>query len=502
MACAPSASRSTVNVRDHGAVGDGSRDDSAAITAAVAALTSGGVLHFPAGSYRFAQAHPRSGAAVCIAGLSDVDVNFEPGAELVMDNVDPRTATGTSHGVLVRGPATNVSLRNVEVRWARSTKRSMGDGVRIVGYAVDGGGVPNGWSGSPAPVSGVSLSGCVIRSAPQAGVVMLGVSDITVSDLRVEGTQADGLHFNACRRAKVSGHVAVDNGDDGLALVTYFSDQPSFDPAAETFAFPELTDWSNADFAIENVTVSGGRANGIRVAGAQRVDVNGLTVSDKQYGAAVMVDSATSGYDVAWDYLSTRGLSVHGLTADDCETGIHVLARPPVDADPRFSDFSVDVGDARLRRCTNWAVRVESLSSQRVTGVTLGTCTVDSTSAAGGNGGVGLAGTSDVHMDHVTVAHSQAVTLFSAQNTSRLTVGDLELTVTNPDAAANPMPCARFESTAGVIDALALRWPAAPQSWQPMTVDEPTDCNPDSSALAVKALTVEPAEFANRAVTC
>src|SRR3954469_1211064 len=85
VSCSPFASRSTVNVRDHGAVGDGSRDDSAAIISAVAALAPGSVLHFPAGSYRFAELHPQSGAAVCIVGLSDVDVDFEPGAELVMD---------------------------------------------------------------------------------------------------------------------------------------------------------------------------------------------------------------------------------------------------------------------------------------------------------------------------------------------------------------------------------------------------------------------------------
>jgi hypothetical protein len=502
VSCSPFASRSTVNVRDHGAVGDGSRDDSAAIISAVAALAPGSVLHFPVGSYRFAELNPRSGAAVCITGMSDVDVDFEQGAELVMDNVDQQRNTGTSHGFLIRGPASNISMRNVKVRWARRPIRSMGDGIRIVGYAGDGGVPPIGWTGPPTPVSGIQLSDCVIQSAPQAGVVMLGVSDITVSNLRSEHTLADGLHFNACRRAKVSGHSAVDNGDDGLALVTYFSDEPSFDPAAETFAFPELTAWSNADFAVENVTVSGGRANGVRVAGAQRVTVNGLTVSDKQHGAAIMVDSATAGYAVTWDYVSTRGLNLTGLTAEDCETGIHVLARPPATVDARFSDFSVDVEDVRLTRCTNWAVRVESLSSQSVTGVNLGTCVVDSTSAAGGNGGVGLANTKDVHLDRVTVEHAQAVTTFSAVNTARLTVGDLELTITEPDGTAPSAPCARFENTDGVIDNLAVRWPSAPSSWNPVTIAPASACDPTSPALKVQTLTVEPSNLADRTVTC
>ena len=113
-----------------------------------------------------------------------------------------------------------------------------------------------------------------------------------------------------------------------------------------------------------------------------------------------------------------------------------------------------------------------------------------------------MASTIDVHMDHVTVDHSQAVTLFSAQNTSRLTVGDLELAVNNPDAVADPMPCARVENTDGVIDALAVRWAAAPPAWQPMIAAGSAECNPASPALVVKTLTVEPSELANRVVPC
>ena len=40
-----------VSVKDFGAVGDGTTDDAAAITAAIAAMTTGGTLYFPTGSY-------------------------------------------------------------------------------------------------------------------------------------------------------------------------------------------------------------------------------------------------------------------------------------------------------------------------------------------------------------------------------------------------------------------------------------------------------------------
>lgn len=500
-ACSPSP-RSTVNVRDHGAVGDGSADDSAAITAAVAALTPGSVLHFPTGRYRFAQRNPPAAAAISLAGVSDINIDFAQDAEIVMDNVDPRTNTGTSHGILIRGPASNIAMNKVHIRWAQQARRSMGDGIRIVGYPDDVDAPPAGWSGPAAPISGVTLSNCRIQSAPQAGVVMMGVSDITVTDLRAEDTKADGLHFNACRRAKVSGHTAVTPGDDGLALVTYFSDKSSFDPAAETFAFPELTEWSNTDFTIENVDVSGGRANGIRLAGAHRVTVNGLTVADVQHGAAVMIDSATAGHEVDWEYVSAREVRLAGIVAEDCETGVHVLARPADTVDRRFTDFAIDIADARLRRCTNWSVRVESLSDQRATGVSLGSCTIDATSAAGGNGGVGLGNTQGVYLGHVSIEHAQTVTILSMINSGGLTVDDLELTLTQPKGSDDAAPCARLENTDGLIETMAVRWPAAPGSWRPVVLEPPAACNPVSSPLAIHTLTVEPSFLADRVITC
>ncbi len=499
-ACSPSAPKPTGNVRDHGAVGDGSTDESAAITAAAAALKSGGALHFPAGSYRFAQHDPPERAAISITGLSRIDIDFATDAELVMDNVNPRNKTGTSHGILIRGPASDIALRNIRIRWAEQPVRSRGDGIRIAGFPD--GASPTGWTGPAAPVRGVTLSDCVISSAPQAGVVMLGVSDITVSNLRSENTEADGLHFNACRRAKIDRHTAVNTGDDGLALVTYFSDKASYDPAAQTFAFPGLGEWSNADFTITNVAVTGGRANGVRLAGALRVDLHGLTIADVQHGAAVMIDSATAGHDVDWEYVSARDLTLSALVAEDCETGIHVLARPADTVDKRFTDFAVDIADARLRRCTNWSVRVESLSDQRVDGVSLASCDIGATSAAGGNGGVGLAHTQGVRLGHVSLEHAQAVTAFSAIDTGQLVVDDLELTLTQPKAPADAAPCARFENTDGVIDSLAVRWPAASARWQPVLLAPAADCGPNSPHLVVNTLTVEPSFLADRIRTC
>lgn len=493
---ATSAARAIVNVRDHGATGDGSTDDSAAIHTATQAVREGSILYFPAGKYRFAEQHPEGSAAVAITAVSNVDIAFDTGAELVMDNLDDEAGTGTSHGILIRGPASHIGLHNVKIRWANRAPRSMGDGIRILGYPTGMSASPVGWSGPPAPVSNVSITGCEIRSSPQAGMILMGVSNIRVTDLQVHGTAADGLHFNACRNARVSGYRVTDNGDDGLALVTYYADPPAFDTDSETFAFPALTDWSNSGFRISNISVAGGRANGVRLAGANGVVLSGLTVTGKKAGAGVVVDSAAE-LDSDWRYVASRGVRLNDISIDDCEMGIQLLGRPGSDGDNRFTDFDVDVGIARIHDCSNWAVRAESLTKRPVTGFRIGACTVDATSTSGGNGGIGLGNTRNVTFGKISLTHSQPVVAFSANDTRDLSVRSLQLSVTDRDRPQeDPIPCALFENCEGSISAMHVSWPQAPQSWTPVQVKRQTDnddSTPKAQPVAIHKLSVKPA---------
>ena len=208
-ACDVGQGRHVVDVRHYGARGDGVADESLAIQSAVKALRPGSVLRFPPGTYRFLQHHPPGFAAISITGLSDLDIEFDVGAELLMDNLD-QDNHGTSHAIVIRGPASRISLRNIKIRWVRRTARSMGDGIRIVGYPSDVEQPPIGWSGPPAPVNDVRMSGCEVRASPQAGVMLTGVSEVNIADLRVLESSADGLHLNACRAVKVDNYSGQD----------------------------------------------------------------------------------------------------------------------------------------------------------------------------------------------------------------------------------------------------------------------------------------------------
>jgi hypothetical protein len=502
--CQLDGGRTVIDVRRFGARGDGVTDDSPAIQAAVAALRSKSTLYFPKGTYRFAQRRPAGAAAIVITGASDVDVEFDPGAELYMDNLDPVTRTGTSHGLLISGPAARIALRNVNIRWAAGAKRSLGDGIRVAGCPVFGAAPPSGWSGPGAPVNGISVSGCTVRASPQAGVIMLGVSDITVAGLRVADSGADGLHFNACRKATITDYSATSTGDDGLALVTYFARQFAFDETAYNFAFPSLTDWSNADFAINNVTVVGGKANGVRIAGANRVTLGGLKVVGVQYGSAVMVDSAEPGTNVGWNYVASGTVRLADVTATNCDTGIHLLARPGASGDQRFTDFDVNIGDAKLDGCGNWSVRAESLTQRMVSGLRVDTCSISSTSTTGGNGGVGIGNARGISFGNISIRHTEPVVAFTAANARQLAVDRLSVAINQSEQpAGTTTPCVSLDGSDGVINDMEVGWSAAPSSWIAVQQSVTGQCGAGSGegSVVIRRLTVT-APVSNSAVEC
>lgn len=480
----PAPEGATRNVRDHGAVGDGEKDDSAAITAAVAELKTGDTLLFPRGTYRFGLQNPSGDAAISITGLSGVTIEFEPGAELLMDNLAP-DGSGTSHGIVVRGPATDTNLRGVAVRWATApAQRSMGDGIRIVGYPSDSAGVPSGWTGSEGPVSRVSLRDCRVQSSPQAGVIMMGVFDLTVSGLRVRDTLADGLHFNACRRGQVTDYEATDTGDDGLALVTYYTPEDAFDNDAETFSLAELTDWSNADLTVNKVTVNGGNANGVRISGVNRATLTDVNVRGVRSGAGLITDSAAPGSDADWDYLASRGVRVEGLTVDDSDSGLHVLGRPLGSSDDRFSDFDVDVSGVTVRGCPRWSVLVESVSDKPVAGVRLRECTITAGAIDEATGIVGLQTTRDVSLGNVTITSAAPAVALSANDSNQFTIDNLRISVSGPGPDPRSAgPLVQFQDSTGSVSAAYLEWPQAPSPWEPILVSGET-CRPGTQTAS------------------
>lgn len=404
-----------VDITDYGAVGDGVTDDSAAIKAAQAALTSGDTLYIPPGDYRFAQQHPAGNAAILLEGLSNVTVDFAPGARLLMDNLDAN-GYGTSHGIRVEGAASNVAILNPTIEWVtRPSARSFGDGISVLGWPSDTP-PPAGWTGSTGTVQFVSIVNGRVVNAPQTGAVIMGASDVTVTNFTAIGTLADGLHFNADRRVTVDGLVALNTGDDGLAFVTYYdaSQTWTYGPTDGPFNQAGLGEWNNGGSMASHISVTGGRANGVRVQGGYDITISDVTVNGKDNGIQVNSAMATAPGD--WTSLASRDIDISDVTISGAQTGI-VLATNNIDGteDSRWWDFSgVSISDVTIHGSKNWSLAVETpgTTTSKLAGVTLRNIDADAYDVdgpyTGGNGGILLASLHDSVIDNVHLESDHA----------------------------------------------------------------------------------------------
>lgn len=372
----------TVNVRDFGATGNGITDDQPAIRNAVQQVRAnrGGTLYFPVGTYRCGRQAGYQDA-IAFERVSNVTIQFDPGAVLLMDNLNPGTGNGSyGHGIVFTGPCRNIQLNNVYVKWKiKAAGRSLGDAFRFLGYPSDGGTIMN-----------VTISNCKAENSPQTGAVLMGVSDVTVTDFKVANTWGDGLHFNACRRVTVRGLTGINTGDDALAFVTYYDPTEIGDGP---YNQPGLGAWSNGNSVADNITVTGGYANGARVAGGLNIALSNITVSRK--GSGLILDSGRAdGASYGWSYLASRGITVSGFSADACDTGLFVWNfNVPMTDDDKWWRFGLTATDDL--RLSNAAV--DSLHLWNCAGVTLRSVTAT-------NQQVRLVNVRDVQIGALTVS--------------------------------------------------------------------------------------------------
>jgi hypothetical protein len=351
------------DVRAFGAVGDGVADDQPALIRAAKAVTQNksGVLYFSSGAYRCGrQVGMQNG--IEFAGVSDVTILFDPGAVLLMDNLNPQSGQGDfGHGIVFRGPCKNIAVVTAAVKWAKKPAgRSMGDAFRFEGFPSE-----------DRCISNIRLIQCSAEFSPQTGAVLMGCSDIYVENFRVTRTYADGLHFNACRRIRVSGVTGIETGDDSLSFVTYEDDNAvnAYSGGPGSYARADFGEWNSNGSTANNIYAKGGTANGVRLAGAVNVALSNVTVEGKL--RAVISDCGKKEGDKhSWSWLASRGITISNVVAIGCTSGFYVANfNQPMTADDKWWRFDINLSNLSARDCKDDSVRIADAAGVTLQGV-------------------------------------------------------------------------------------------------------------------------------------
>jgi hypothetical protein len=351
------------DVRAFGAAGDGVADDQPALIRAAKAVAQnkGGVLYLPFGIYRCGrQAGLQNG--IEFVGVSGVTILFDPGAVLVMDNLNPQNGQGDhGHGILFRGPCKDIAIINAAVKWARQPGgRSMGDAFRFEGFPSD-----------ERCISNVRFLQCSAESSPQVGAIFMGCSDVYVENFRVTRTYADGLHFNACRRIQVSGVTGIETGDDTLSFVTYQDDAAvdAYSGGPGSYARANFGDWNCNGSTATGIYAKGGTANGVRLAGAIDIALSNVNVEGKL--RAVISDCGKKeGTRHSWSWLASRGITIANVVATRCTTGFYVSNfNQPMSADDKWWRFDIQLSNLTARNCRDDSALISDAAGVSLRGV-------------------------------------------------------------------------------------------------------------------------------------
>lgn len=203
-------SRSRMDVRSFGAVGDGTTSDTAAIQRAVdAASRHGAVLTFPRGRYLSGTIHLRSHVKLVLAAgailvASPDNTQFSPDVPDYGDTADVLETANASYALLAGADLTGVTIA--------------GPGT------VDMNRTPRYGHGSYGP-KGIGLRKCThvaidhltMRHAPNRNIELMGCEDVTITGVRIEDGSVDGIDPDGCKRVRIS-DCSVDTYDDAIVV--------------------------------------------------------------------------------------------------------------------------------------------------------------------------------------------------------------------------------------------------------------------------------------------
>ncbi len=207
------------NVKDYGAVGDGSNLDSKAINKAIdaAANAGGGTVYFPAGNYLSGSIHLKSNislfidqGATIIAAPVTADNGYDE-EEATVNTTYQDSGHSHWHNSLIWGE----NLHDVSI---------LGQG-RIWGKGLYKDYVKSKQSANKAIAlyncRNVNIRDIVIQHGGWFGILATGVDNLTIDNVILD-TNRDGMDIDCCRNVHVSNCSVNSPYDDGICLKSTF----------------------------------------------------------------------------------------------------------------------------------------------------------------------------------------------------------------------------------------------------------------------------------------
>lgn len=243
----------TVNVKDFGAVGDGTTNDAAAITAAITAMTNYSTLYFPPGKYRF------TSALVGFSSLSNITVTGD-GAEIYND-----TGAAGLNTFTFASSCSNVQVYNLRFTGTSSVR---GNGIHIRMYC------------SNSSITNCYFQGCSDFAIHLSNEGATWSANFVVANNIINGPLGDGIHVGNAVNVSITGNTISNTGDDAIGII---ADNVTYPPNRVT---------------VTGNTITSAGSRGIAIAECVDVLVSGNTiVTCPQSGVEVFRYQSTTAYN-------------------------------------------------------------------------------------------------------------------------------------------------------------------------------------------------------------
>lgn len=249
-----------INVRDYGAVGNGTNDDTTAIQAAANAVTNNSSLYFPAGVYKITAAFGFSSTT-----LTNVTIYGDGFCSQILNDSGP---TGSNTCVIQWG----CSRFNIYGLFWNGTASVRDQGVHIRLQA------------GQSRVHHCYFSGSSGFALQVTGENNGYIGTVIVTDNFFGATLGDGVHVGSAADVLVANNICFNTGDDSLAAV---ADYTAYPPARVTFIGNR----------IYNAGSSGVSGCGIRVCEGSDILIEGNDIVNSiEAGIRVTRNNSTTAY--------------------------------------------------------------------------------------------------------------------------------------------------------------------------------------------------------------